>query len=352
MSRQANPTVIGAFVVGAVALVILGIIFFGSGQIFSDRMKMVLFFDGNVAGLNVGAPVTFRGVRIGVVKDVKVLFNTDQMDLNVAVIIEHDNDKITPIDGDPDDIDEVGVLQELIERGLRAKLEVQSFITGLLYVECDFYPDRPADFRGAQKMGFPPDVRELPTIPSDIEEITQVLEKIPIESMVSQALSALEGIERVVNSPETEEAIKAFSQTMLKTESLAASLEAEIPLLVTDSRMLVRNADAQMNALFASVDASMKQMESVLENTDKVAAELGRQVSPLAKDLRQTSEAARAALAQARDTLRGVTAQDSSLGYKLHNVLEEFAAAARSVRVMADYLERHPEALLQGKGAN
>jgi len=74
MSKQANKSLIGAFVVGAMVLVVAGILTFGSGQFMKELRKYVLYFDGSIKGLSVGAPVIFRGVKVGEVTNIKVRF--------------------------------------------------------------------------------------------------------------------------------------------------------------------------------------------------------------------------------------------------------------------------------------
>src|SRR6266513_856271 len=98
MGRKASPAMIGAFVVGAVALALGGILLFGSGRLFKHASTFVMFFPGDVSGLNVGAPVKFKGVEIGSVSDVQLRFGNmervspDQVEkgIRIPVFVEID----------------------------------------------------------------------------------------------------------------------------------------------------------------------------------------------------------------------------------------------------------------------
>ena len=75
MGKRINPAAIGGFIIGAVVLIIVGVLVFSRGQFLSDKRTFVMYFDESVKGLNVGAPVDFQGVRIGSVTDVRVRYN-------------------------------------------------------------------------------------------------------------------------------------------------------------------------------------------------------------------------------------------------------------------------------------
>jgi paraquat-inducible protein B len=360
MSKKASPTLIGIFVVGAIALVIVGILIFGTGRFFSDRPRYVLYFDGRVKGLNVGAEVAFRGVQIGHVTDIQMFFHPENLTIHIPVIIEIDLKKITNLAGkvkaskDPTDI-----MAELVNNGLRAQLRLHSLVTGQLYVDFDFYPETEANFLGAQLekngIGYP----ELPTIPSELEEIARTLGKLPIEALAYKALDAIEGIERMINSTEMKEGFSALTDTMKHIEELAVNINKEIVPLATDSRELIQslerladNADSVIEGVgddfirtFAGANKLIRTMEVTLGN-------LNDQIVPLTGEFKSMAEAAQTALDQANNTFRSlenITKQETVMGFQIYNAFDELAAAARSIRNLTEYLERHPEALLRGK---
>jgi paraquat-inducible protein B len=232
MSRKANKTIIGAFVVGAVMLLIGSLIIFGSGKLFRQTNKYVLFFEGSVKGLSVGAPVTFRGVKIGVVKEISLTFDPQTRFAFIPVIIETQPYLIkgAPIKRASENI------QYLINTGLRAQLDMQSFLTGQLAVVLDFLPDKPARLLGLMK-GYV----EIPTVQSPFGELQKNIGDIPLKDI---------------------------------------------------------SADLQ---------ESMRSLNITLKET--------------------------------RETII----------YDVENTLREVAGAARAVRLLAEYLEQHPEAFIKGK---
>ena len=205
MSRKANPTFIGAFVVGAVALVVAGVVIFGSGKFFTETRKFVMFFEGSVKGLNIGAPVAFKGVKVGSVKEIRLFLDDRDLTLKIPVYVELEPKRITQIQGggDPQKLLKAkGVstlIEFLVQEGLRAQLGMQSLVTGQLYVDLDFYHDKPLRMVGAE-----PGLPEIPTIASSLEELSKTVEKIPLEDLAQKLLAAIEGIDHFVNSPESE----------------------------------------------------------------------------------------------------------------------------------------------------
>src|ERR1017187_301595 len=190
MSRKINKTVIGVFVVGALVLLMAAIVVFGSGELFKRTNKFVLYFDGSVKGLAIGAPVMFRGVGIGTVKDISLIYDSKAGTITLPVIVEIQQDRIQ---GAPS-FGELDGTKKMIALGLRGNLEVQSFLTGQLMISFDFYPDKPVKLRGIFK-GYP----ELPTLPTS-PDIFQIMENLPIKEIAKNLEASVQGINKIVNS--------------------------------------------------------------------------------------------------------------------------------------------------------
>ncbi len=214
MSRKANKTVIGLFVVVALVLLITGIVVFGSGTLFKRTNKFVLYFEGSVKGLSIGAPVTFRGVSIGTVKDISLIYDSKAGTIMLPVIVEIEHGRIK----DAPSFEELGGDKKMIALGLRGKLEVQSFLTGQLMISFDFYPDRPAELRGIQKQ-YP----ELPTIPTS-PDIFELMNGIPIKEIAKNLEVTVKGINRLVNSSDLQRSIYEFQDTLQEAKQTMRSL--------------------------------------------------------------------------------------------------------------------------------
>ena len=178
MSKQANKKAIGAFVVAALVLALAAIIVFGSGKFFVERNLFVTFFEGSVKGLRVGAPVVFRGVKVGEVTKMMIYAHRDDQSFKIPVILEIQEDNFKSIG--PEIEDAKKYVQELIKKGLRAQLQMQSMVTGQLMVNLDFYPDTPVRLVGTDKIVIAKGVMELPTIQTAMQKLGKTLEDIPI----------------------------------------------------------------------------------------------------------------------------------------------------------------------------
>lgn len=214
MIRKANKKVIGLFVVGALILMMIGIVVFGSGELFKRTNKFVLYFDGSVKGLSIGAPVMFRGVSIGTVKDISLIYDSKVGTVMLPVIVEIEQGRIK---GTPS-FSDFGGDKKMIELGLRGKLEVQSFLTGQLMISFDFYPNQPAKLRGILK-GYP----ELPTLPTT-PDIFDVMNEIPIKDIAKNLDDASKGINKLVNSNDIQKSLYDLQNTLQETKGAMHSV--------------------------------------------------------------------------------------------------------------------------------
>jgi len=330
MSQKASPTAIGAFVLGALALIITGLLTFGSGQFFKNTHTYVLYFQGNAKGLNVGAPVSFRGVKIGTVRDIELVDIRSTAEIFISVVVETDPDAFREVDAGTKVSHKASEipLSKLIKKfGLRAKLATLSLVTGQLYIDVDFYPDTPVHLTGLASP-----YQEIPTLPSAMEElegalqtVVKSLRKAPVRDVVNQLAAAVKGINSLIDSPALKDTLTLLHETLQNLRELTAKLDAQVTPLA-DS---LRQTSEQAAGAFADVRKLLQ------DDTGRV--------------VRLTESIERAA-DQARDTLRQTQNVVSAVhGSDLETLVDELSEAARSIRVLADYLERHPNALIRGK---
>ena len=327
MSKQASKTVIGTFVLGAIALMIAGVVVFGSDKFFRKVNRDVMFFEGSVKGLQIGAPVMFRGVQIGHVTDVILRINARELTAFIPVYAEIYPQKIVPIEGDQSYDQQY--LQSLIKKGLRAQLQLQSFVTGQLVVNLDFYPNTPVRLVGLEKK-YP----EIPTIPSSLEQLTKRFEELPLKEIADRLNETLAGINKIVNSKDLQTSINSLNNLLKSTDALVKNLNAEVGPLAAD-----------IKGTTGAARAAIVQAEKTLRFDEGAPGEI-------ASSIKETLSAAQATLKEtnkAVENINGVAVQNANLGYEIGRTLEQIAELSRSIRVLADYLERHPEALLRGK---
>ena len=332
MSKKANPTVIGAFVVGAVALLALGVAFFGGGELFRKRVNYVAFFEEQTKGLRVGSNVILNGVRIGYVSEIALLIDEERYETLTRVTLEILPDTYIPVrDGVPiaDDLRDVIPHEELVERaGLRAQLEIESFVTGQLLVRLDLRPDTPIRMAGVKS-----EHPEIPTIRSDIQELlarmqrwlANIRDNVDVDALAEGLTNALNGIAALTNSPDLHDSLAGLNEIMNSED--VQGLGSSLKQALRD----VSAAAGEAGALFRSAD----------KDIDTVVAEL----QPVLAGLEETLLAAEATLDAARLQLRG----DSEQVNQLQSTLREVEGAAAALREFFDFLERHPEALIRGK---
>lgn len=313
MGKKANPAIVGAFVLGAIILAVLGILVFGSGKYFRRTIEVVMYFPGSVNGLSVGAPVKFKGVDIGTVTNIQLVLSSGKSgpDARIPVYVQMDPNKIVG-DGSTLRFPNPEARQELIDRGMRAQLQSQSILTGLLFIQLDFFPDTPATYVLKQ----PSDPPEIPTIPTLLEqastqarEILSDLRDIDFKGMVDQANSALAGLAKLANDPELQAAIDA------------------LPGMV-------------------------KRLDGAVENASALLRRIDGQVDPLSSEVRVTLEGAQRAMTSVEHTASAATTllePGSPLDYDLRQSLRAVSQAADAMRLFADYLERNPSALIYGR---
>lgn len=215
MSRKANKTAVGIFVVMAIALLVAGISVFGSGLLFKKSHKFVLFFDGSVNGLTAGAPVVFRGVKIGAVEHVNLLFHPETRKIFIPVVINIELSRVKGIankSADPD-------YERLIKEGLRARLDTMSFVTGQLIISFDFYPDKPARLLGIMN-----EYPELPTLPVS-PGILDTMRELPLKDVVKDLRETSAGINRLVNSDDAYGLNNAIREITMASHTLRLFLE-------------------------------------------------------------------------------------------------------------------------------
>jgi paraquat-inducible protein B len=351
MSKPANKTVIGIFVVVALALVVAAVIVLGSGKFFKNNPKFVMYFQGSVKGLAAGSPVNFRGVKVGTVTEIKMLLDPKDLSVMIPVYVEFEPGSIEAMPGN-ESVEQYrkthgakgSLVKDLINRGLRAQLEMQSVVTGQLMVSLDLYPDKPAHFVGEDKR-YP----EIPTIPTTFQQLADKLEKLPIEEIVAKVDAAMSGIEKIANSPDTTGAIKAVRLAVDDTRTLIQHVDDKLVTSVQrtmdDTRSLVQRVDKQ-------VDPVAAKMTDLATKIDRLVEHMDTQMGPLTSSIAKTSEEAVVTLKKAQtalDTFEDAAAEDTAISYRLSKVLTELGATARSLRLLADTLQQEPESIIFGK---
>ena len=321
---SARPAIVGAFILGAMGLAVAGILFFGGTRLFTRTLPAVAFFSESVAELEVGAPVTFHGVRIGAVKKVTVEYSTAATSARIPVVMEIQPEQIT-WEGGRRLTEDRTEFERLIRAGLRARLQMQSFVTGQLRIDLEFEPEVPARLTGAS-----PDLPEIPTVPSELGQLWAELSKLRLHDLAESAQGAFASLDRVLRH----------------VDSVLGPLVGNANDALVTARQTFRAGDDAIVRL-------KEEASTALRDLDVLLVEAHRQVGPRGAELSRTLNSADRAVRQAEAllaSLNGATQPRSQLRGDLEAAIRDIATAAGSLRDFASTIERNPNALLLGRG--
>ncbi len=313
MSKKANPTAVGGFVIGAMVLIIIGVMLFSSGQFFSRTYKVMAVFPGNVQGLNIGAAVVLRGVRIGSVTNIDVILDNQTKAITVPVYMEIErgtvkNSALKDLAMSETEKEWKQEAEALIHGGLRAQLKLQSLVTGQMIIDLDFYPDTPIMLSHIDDH-----IIEVPTVETITDKLVNQFEQIPLQAIADKFLDTLDGINTLVRSKELKETIHNTNLTLIQLQQTLNSVDTALNTTLKDISKLTRHVDGQIESLTDSAITTLNEANSTLTSIDNLVG------------------------------------KDSATRAELDNALDELTKATRSLRILMNYLERHPESLLKGK---
>ncbi len=331
MSKPVNPYTLGAFLVGSLTLLIVAVLVFGGGQFLKKKTEYVIFFDGALNGLNIGAPVKLQGVQIGTVKEISLELDKKFVRIYKPVVIEINPEVLLDGTGKPLQVasstkERQQNTQLLIDSGLKAQLQTQSLLTGLLYVEVNFFRGESLRLTGINYKDLP----ELPSVPMTVDQLKNTADEmvakfrqLPIEDIVKDLAVTLKEIKEIATSDELKKNRVALAKTLAETEQLVANLnKGLVPLLnnmngtMADTRNLVQQFAHDMRPVLISSEKTLNTATSVLLESN-----------------------------HALGSVEALAAPDAPLWQSL----EALRDAAQSTKNLTDYLERHPDSIIYGK---
>ncbi len=339
MARRTGATLLGLFIVGAIILAI-GAAFVFSGGWLREKTLYVMYFTGSVNGLSVGAPVNFRGVKIGTVTDIRLLLDPATQKVKIPVYVELDPTRFSLLSGE--ELSTIKMLS-MIKSGLRAQLQMQSLLTGQLAIQLDIHPDKPATLIGAAGK-----IIEIPTIPSSIQALTRLLEDFPVDKLLKDLTSAIQGVDTFFSSAALPNTIKKFDQTLgdvsavaNEYKNLGQQLERRTERISTDLKFALGEARSTLQATQELIGSG----KVVINNSNDLVNQLRNNADQITASSTETLKALKAT----SDSVNQMIAEDSPLEHQLSETLDEVASSARALRALANTLEQNPEAILRGK---
>ncbi len=318
-SKSASPTLVGVFVLGALAIALAGLAVFGSGKLFRRTAQFVMVFGGSVNGLSVGAPVKFRGVQVGSVT--QILLSLPGMtlpELRIPVFIEIDQDLVSKLGGMINPAEPTS-FAALIDEGLRAQLQLESIVTGVLFVELDLFPGSQVNLFLPKESGY----LEIPTQPTLLQEASQTgadliakLRDVDFDGLVSSIRDAARSVGELAGSPELRQTLVAAREAMVSARDTLTEIRPRIPQFASG----VDSASTRLQGSLKRFDTTLGSLDTALGSLDTTLGSVNRLVDPSAP-----------------------------LVYQLTTTLTDLGTAAKSVRELADYLDRNPSAIITGR---
>lgn len=317
-----TPLLIGSFVLAALGLIVAGVIAIGGHGLFSKQIEAVVYFDGNVRGLYVGAPVTFRGVKIGDVENIGIEVDPKTLSARIPVGLRLGTGTLRM--GGPDGA-RLSNVPDLVRRGLRARLILQSVVTGQAAIDLDFKPNTPLHLMGNGHGETP----EIPAIQDKLDALLEQLSNLPLSDLVNDARRTMDSLD------------KTLKATQLAVSGASAQLQATGEQA---SKTLAVGAQA-LQALQLQSATTLSSIRRLSDTSREVVLQTQPELLRTLQGTREAAQAAQTAMAN----LAELSAPGTPLRADMELAMRDISQAARSLRAFSEQLERQPNALLFGK---
>lgn len=316
MNETRKPFWIGVFLLSGIVLLVGGVLILARDSVWSKPVEYVVYFTGALDGLDVGADVTYRGVKVGSVRDIRLSYDRKINDVIMPVVIRINADSGTQIATGPQ-LDRSIAL--LVERGLRAQLQVPSLLTGKAIVALDFFPGQPGYVRDRDVTGLTP----IPTVPSRIDQAADVLHElaeglrtVPLRETLEMATRTLEQMSALLGSKELEGSIGQFNQLLTGLNGITQQLDQSLPKLLGN----LTDGSGELGLALAEVRQVARNAQQTLEGANELVSEGRRSLSP-----------------------------QSELQYELLQALQNISQASKTLERTAQVIEQQPQSLIFGR---
>lgn len=313
---------VGAFVLLALVLVVTGVLTLNKSGWFHTRHQAVVYFDDSVKGLYIGAPVTFRGVKMGEVTRIGVEVNQQTLVARIPVTLTLGTESLQ-MDSGSGQTQELD-LAELVKRGLRARLILQSVVTGQTAIELDFRPDLPGRLLAGGKGAIP----EIPTMQDKLDALITQVQELPLGEMVTELRQTMRTLNDTLKTSQT--AIEKTSQQLNATG--------------VQARQTLATADAALKNVEAQTTLTLQSLQQLSDTTRGTVTQMQPALQQTLQETRLAAEGARRAM----QDLAAVAAPGSPLRTDVNAAVSDLSQAARSLRSFADQVEREPNSLIFG----
>ncbi|NLC99285.1 MAG: MCE family protein [Gammaproteobacteria bacterium] len=316
MTESRKPFFIGAFLLGGIALLAAALLLLSRDSLLSKPVEYVVYFTGALDGLDIGADVTYRGVKVGSVRQITLSYDRTLNDVVMPVTI-----RINAESG-PNKNKNTGFensIERLIERGLGAQLQTPSFLTGKAIVALDFFPEYKTYVREPHLIDLP----VIPTVPSRIDQAADVLrdlvdglKEMPLKDTLEAANKTLLAFERLASAPETQAGIQSLSRSLASFEKITQELQQRLPGMMDN----VHRGSVELKDALGDVRHAAQSARDALQQMDAMVSDGRRSLGP-----------------------------QSELQYELLQSLQNLGQASKALQRTAESLEQQPQSIIFGK---
>ncbi len=354
MTPRPNALRIGLFALLGVALLAAAIVSVVGLQIFRTGDRVVMHFSGSVYGLQVGAPVVFRGVRLGTVRSVGVSRVNGRF--AVPVRAELDHAKLVALVGAP--AGQQAPLAVLLQQGLSAQLATQSLLTGQLYVDLDLRPTaRPVAAAANAALGaMAADGEvEIPTSLTRFQSLQEQLDRVDVQRMSDDLAATLAAARGLVAGPELKQALAELTQAAAGLSRVSATLNQRVPVLADRAAQTLQRTGAAADRIGSAAEgiggSVSRAGERVGQASDRMAtaADSARVLLSPGSPLMGSVQGAADELTRTAAALREATGDQGATVQQLQRAMADVSRAARAVRELAEQIEQQPQSLIRGR---
>ena len=338
--KKLEPAMIGVFVVLSLILFMAGIVLFGGTKFFEKESLVIAYFDDSLKGLSVGAPVTYRGVSIGQVKEIQLQIiengnSAHKVIIPIIIALNGGKNLIVQGPGAKNNQDVDDFLDSMCKQGLRAKLKTISMVTGKRYIDLAMYRETEPVYRDTSGKYL-----EIPTLPSDMLQAQKIIENMDFGKLYNKILGTFESLDTLGKSLSTAMAPGKTQQLMDDLLQVTSNLNKTLEQL-----------DTGIGTVLGKVDNSLDSIDTTVNDADKLILTLDSAIQPLEADFSKTLQKLDATLVQAGQLLGQAekTLQPSSpLYHRINDTLRQFKETSKSVQKLSDQLTRNPDSLIFG----
>lgn len=321
-----NALLIGSFVLLALAIAVGAVFWLSGGSLFKKQERAMVYYTGNVSGLYVGAPVTFRGVSAGQVEDIAVEVDGKTLAARIAVRIKLDTESLRFTDQDPDTAFD---LKRLVDRGLRARVVAQSFVTGQKSIELDFVPDTPATLLGSNGQA------EIPGLADKFGALIDQVADLPLRDTVQDLRDTVK---------EMRNALITTRQSLEGAQAVLSSAAQEVLKTGAASRETLKSATDAIRQVQGGTTATLASITQLSDAARSTVAGAQPELQRTLAGSREAVESARLAM----NRIAEMTAPGAALRSDLDASVRDLSQAARSLRDWSELLEEKPNAIIFG----